>query len=64
MTLAEKYLGSDPVREKAEAEWRGWAVEKRLEHALVKGIDAFVVEDTEEVPAQGAAPDRGDRRAR
>jgi 5-methyltetrahydrofolate--homocysteine methyltransferase len=48
VTLAEKYLGSDPVREKAEAEWRGWTVGKRLEHALVKGIDAFVVEDTEE----------------
>ncbi len=46
--LAEKYRGSDPVREKAEAEWRGWPVAKRLEHALVKGIDAFVVEDTEE----------------
>jgi len=46
--LAEKYRGSDPVREKAEAEWRGWPVGKRLEHALVKGIDAFVVEDTEE----------------
>ena len=48
VTLAEKYLGSDPVREKAEAEWRGWSVQKRLEHALVKGIDAFVVADTEE----------------
>src|SRR5438309_8805055 len=46
--LAEKYRGSDPVREKAEAEWRGWDVGKRLEHALVKGIDAYVVEDTEE----------------
>ena len=46
--LAEKYRGSDPVREKAEAEWRGWDVSKRLEHALVKGIDAFVVEDSEE----------------
>jgi 5-methyltetrahydrofolate--homocysteine methyltransferase len=48
VTLAERYRGSDPVREKAEAEWRGWEVGKRLEHALVKGIDAFVVEDTEE----------------
>ena len=48
VTLAERYRGSDPVREKAEAEWRGWPVEKRLEHALVKGIDAFVVQDTEE----------------
>jgi 5-methyltetrahydrofolate--homocysteine methyltransferase len=48
VALAEKYLGSDPVREKAEAEWRGWPVARRLEHALVKGIDAFVVADTEE----------------
>jgi 5-methyltetrahydrofolate--homocysteine methyltransferase len=48
VALAEKFLGSDPVREKAEAEWRGWPVARRLEHALVKGIDAFVVADTEE----------------
>ncbi len=56
VTLAEKYLGSDPVREKAEAEWRGWEVEKRLEHALVKGIDAFVVEDTEECRLKAPRP--------
>jgi len=56
VTIAEKYLGSDPVREKAEAEWRGWAVEKRLEHALVKGIDAFVVEDTEECRLKAPRP--------
>jgi 5-methyltetrahydrofolate--homocysteine methyltransferase len=56
VALAEKYLGSDPVREKAEAEWRGWAVEKRLEHALVKGIDAFVVEDTEECRLKAPRP--------
>ncbi|HEY5710753.1 MAG TPA: methionine synthase [Allosphingosinicella sp.] len=56
VTLAEKYLGSDPVREKAEAEWRGWPVARRLEHALVKGIDAFVVEDTEEARLGIARP--------
>jgi 5-methyltetrahydrofolate--homocysteine methyltransferase len=54
--LAEKYRGSDPVREKAEAQWRGWDVSKRLEHALVKGIDAFVVEDTEEARLQAERP--------
>ncbi len=48
VALAEKYLGQDPAREKEAAEWRGWPVAKRLEHALVKGIDAFVVDDTEE----------------
>ena len=56
VTLAEKYLGSDPVREKAEAEWRGWEVGKRLEHALVKGIDAYVVEDTEEARSAAERP--------
>jgi 5-methyltetrahydrofolate--homocysteine methyltransferase len=56
VTLAEKYLGTDPAREKAEAEWRGWPVEKRLEHALVKGIDAHVVEDTEECRLKAARP--------
>ena len=48
VVLAEKFLGTDVAREKEAAEWRGWDVGKRLEHALVKGIDAFVVEDTEE----------------
>ena len=48
IALAEKYRGTDVAQEKAEAEWRGWPVTKRLEHALVKGIDAHIVEDTEE----------------
>ncbi|MGL3823031.1 methionine synthase [Sphingopyxis sp. R3-92] len=49
IALAERYKGSNPAQEKAAEEWRGWAVEKRLEHALVKGIDAHVVADTEEM---------------
>ncbi|MDP3639498.1 MAG: methionine synthase, partial [Azonexus sp.] len=32
--------------------WRERSVEKRLEHALIKGITEFVVADTEEVRAQ------------
>ena len=48
ITLAERYRGTDVAQEKAEAEWRGWPVTKRLEHALVKGIDAHIVDDTEE----------------
>lgn len=31
--------------------WRQWAVEKRLEHAMIKGITEFVVADTEECRA-------------
>ena len=48
ITLAESYKGTDVAAEKAAEEWRGWDVVRRLEHALVKGIDAHVVADTEE----------------
>jgi 5-methyltetrahydrofolate--homocysteine methyltransferase len=48
ITMAESFRGTDAVAEKQAEEWRGWDVARRLEHALVKGIDAFVVEDTEE----------------
>jgi 5-methyltetrahydrofolate--homocysteine methyltransferase len=51
VTLAEKFRGTDAVAEKAAAEWRGWDVVARLEHALVKGIDMYVVDDTEEARA-------------
>ena len=56
ITLAEKYRGTDVAAEKAAEEWRGWDVRKRLEHALVKGIDMYVVEDTEEARLQHARP--------
>ena len=59
IALAESYKGVSVADEKAAEEWRGWPVSKRLEHALVKGIDAYVVEDTEE--ARQAAQDRGGR---
>jgi len=49
ITLAEKFRGTDVAAEKAAAEWRGYDVVKRLEHALVKGIDAHIIEDTEEM---------------
>jgi 5-methyltetrahydrofolate--homocysteine methyltransferase len=56
VTMAEKFRGTDAVAEKAMAEWRGWEVTKRLEHALVKGIDQYVVEDTEECRQAFARP--------
>ena len=59
ITLAEKFRGTDEVAEKAAAEWRGYEVHKRLEHALVKGIDAHIVDDTEEMRL--AVKDRGGR---
>ena len=57
--LAEKFKGTDAAAEKAAEEWRSWPVIKRLEHALVKGIDAHVVADTEEMRLEIAA--RGGR---
>ncbi|MEP6869587.1 MAG: vitamin B12 dependent-methionine synthase activation domain-containing protein, partial [Novosphingobium sp.] len=54
--LAESYKGKDVAAEKAAEEWRGWPVARRLEHALVKGIDAYVVEDTEEARLLAARP--------
>ena len=59
IALAESYKGKDKVAEKEAEEWRGWDVVRRLEHALVKGIDAFIVDDTEEARATIAA--RGGR---
>jgi 5-methyltetrahydrofolate--homocysteine methyltransferase len=56
VALAERYRGTDPVREKEAAEWRSWPVAKRLEHALVKGIDAHVVDDAEEARLQFDRP--------
>jgi len=48
LEIADKYRGDGVVAKKADDEWRKLPVDKRLEHALVKGIDAFVTEDTEE----------------
>ncbi len=49
MAIAGDYLGDGKAKDnKQDMEWRSWTVEKRLEHALVKGIDAFVDEDTKE----------------
>ncbi len=49
LSLAEKYRGdgSSSENKQENLEWRGWPVNKRLEHALVKGITDFIDEDTE-----------------
>ncbi|MEW8118006.1 MAG: methionine synthase [Candidatus Thiodiazotropha sp.] len=51
--LAPDYQGDGRVVEnKEDAEWRSWPVNKRLEHALVKGITEFIESDTEEARQQ------------
>src|SRR5690606_20174469 len=38
LAIADDYRGDGSVREAETEEWRSFSVEKRLEHALVKGI--------------------------
>jgi 5-methyltetrahydrofolate--homocysteine methyltransferase len=49
LAAAEKYR-DDSQKEAStqDLEWRHWPPAKRLEHALVKGINAFIEQDTEE----------------
>ncbi|ASM96634.1 methionine synthase [Vibrio vulnificus] len=58
LEIAEKYReNAVGKQEDASAlEWRTWSVEKRLEHALVKGITEFIVEDTEEARLNASKP--------
>jgi len=56
IALAEKYKDVDPAAEKAAAEWRSLPVTERLSYALVKGIDAHIIDDTEEARQQFDRP--------
>ena len=48
LAIADQYKGDGGAVAKVEdLAWRDWPVAKRLEHALVHGIDSYVVEDTE-----------------
>jgi 5-methyltetrahydrofolate--homocysteine methyltransferase len=57
LEIAERYRGSGGQQADArDLEWRSWPVNKRLEHALVKGLTDFIEADTEEARAQAARP--------
>ncbi|RKQ60257.1 methionine synthase (B12-dependent) [Vogesella indigofera] len=49
ITLAESFRGDAKEAKGEDLAWRNQPVEKRLEHALIKGITSHIVEDTEEV---------------
>ncbi len=55
LTIAEEYRGTGEAVDVAAEEWRSLPVGERITHALVKGIDAFVVDDTEELRLEIAA---------
>jgi 5-methyltetrahydrofolate--homocysteine methyltransferase len=52
--LAPNYQGDGATVVKEDAEWRSLPVNKRLQHALVKGITEFIDQDTEEARQQAA----------
>ncbi|MBE3665140.1 methionine synthase [Vibrio navarrensis] len=58
LEIAEAYRENavGKVEDASALEWRTWPVAKRLEHALVKGINEFIVEDTEEARLNASKP--------
>jgi 5-methyltetrahydrofolate--homocysteine methyltransferase len=56
LEVAQRYKGEAGQRKVEDLAWRSWPVAKRLEHALVRGIDEYVIEDTEEARSQFERP--------
>ncbi|MEJ2106266.1 MAG: methionine synthase [Acidiferrobacteraceae bacterium] len=56
LEIADRFKGESGVEKKEDLAWREWPVAKRLEHALVKGVDTYVVEDTEEARQASTHP--------
>jgi 5-methyltetrahydrofolate--homocysteine methyltransferase len=56
LEVAGRYKGEAGQKRVEDTAWRSWPVSKRLEHALVKGLDEFVVEDAEAARHELASP--------
>ena len=57
LDIADKYRGDGKAKAKVvNDEWRKLSVEKRLEHALVRGITDHIVADTEEARLNAERP--------
>ncbi|MDA0767200.1 MAG: methionine synthase [Verrucomicrobia bacterium] len=56
LDLAEEFKGQGGKKQEEDLSWREAPVEKRLEHALLRGIDRFIDEDTEEALAKYVKP--------
>ena len=54
--LAQEYRGDGSVAEVEDAAWRSLPVIERITHAMVHGIDAFILEDTEQARAEATRP--------
>ena len=56
LEIAQRYRGDGAARRAEDLAWRGWPVNKRLEHALIKGIDEFIIEDVEAARLEAKRP--------
>ncbi|MEG3078826.1 methionine synthase [Halomonas sp. 5021] len=57
LDIADNYKGDGSgAAKKEDLEWRSWPVNKRIEHALVKGITAHIEDDTELARAEAERP--------
>ena len=57
LDIASSFLGDGSSASKeADLSWREASVEKRIEHALVRGVTDFIEADTEEARQQLGAP--------
>ncbi|MGC2141517.1 MAG: methionine synthase [Methylovirgula sp.] len=56
LALAESYRGKGGGAKEKDLAWRDAPVDKRLEHALVAGIDEFIETDVEEARRNSARP--------
>ncbi len=56
LDFAERVKGDTKAKSKNDLTWRKQELQARITHALVKGIDQFVVEDIEEARQQAKAP--------
>ena len=56
LDLAQQYKGGGATAAVEDAAWRSLPVNQRISHAMVQGIDAYIVEDTEEARQAAEKP--------
>ena len=56
LTLAQEFKGGGAVAQVEDAAWRSLPVIERITHAMVQGIDAFIIEDTEAARLEATRP--------
>ncbi len=56
LEIAARYKGEGGAKRREDLEWRKLPVSKRIEYALVKGIDDFIIEDTEAARLEAERP--------